>query len=85
MTIVTNRRDADLRSAISHISNRVQVIRLTNEDAEFVTKTGCWVELMQVPAGWRIRVYRHGHVKERVAASVPDALDTARQMARSMT
>jgi len=62
------------------LQSRVQVIRLTDEQAEFITKAGHWVELTRIAAGFRLRVYRYGQVAQQDTHSINAALEAARDM-----
>lgn len=73
---------SDLTHAIGAIERRIQLIRLTDDAAEFLTRTKRWVEVTAVPEGWRVRVYYRGRYAERVTDSIGAALDAARWMAR---
>jgi hypothetical protein len=72
----------DLLHALDAIERRVDVIRREPDCIEFLTKTNYWIEIMAVPEGWRVRTYLARDIRERVTATVPDALDAAREMAR---
>lgn len=73
--------EEDIPRAISLVECRVRVVRVTPEAAEFITKTGYWIEITRLRVGWRVRAYRQGACRERTARDVSTAMETARSMA----
>jgi hypothetical protein len=80
--MTAGRHPGDLIHALDGIERRVDVIHRESTCIEFLTKTNWWIEIMELPDGWRVRAYRAGSVCECVAPSVPEAMDAARDVAR---
>jgi hypothetical protein len=70
-----------LRDAVEHIAQRVTLIRLNDESAEFLARNGAWVELQRMPTGYRVRVTRGGRMVEALAKDAIVAIEVARTLA----